>query len=537
MRSAPRIARATACCSSAARPPPAARAFTARSRRPRPDSPDLLQSCSPGESIAQENCGRRSTSWCRCRERAFRAAVRSSPWRWRRARAAPSRHCTSRDAAQAAARCTSASARSSAGRTSSTKGRPTTPSPTRSCNSHAPTRSMCAPPYAATVRPTPRYSARSSRGAMMCWSWGSARGPATHSTSGMSPRCCSSARNARSCSSPNPQSNKLTLPVEQISDPLQRDIRSGISCKLLRIAGIVTLPRENRGQGRAPRTLHRREYAQLVVHHDVTRGRMAPHYRFEHPLLVQIDEHPPLDRIPQAGAAHLARLEHHVSVGQDDGRAEAAAVRQRFQRVGIEAIRKRVVDQKGRDQQELRIVEILQAIALQRAEIVRVSELRAQRLEDGPVVVALRAAELAREMCAEVILYRIVVEQCVVDVEQENDRLGLRHDGDLVGDLIRPPRYHTVISRCSRAPRGTPSWRACSCQASPWCPASRWRYWSGRTRSGPRPTRDTGSDRSGSAGRSDRSSGRRRGSWRRDRRYRPAARPPAERSPERRRHR
>ena len=42
----------------------------------------------------------------------------------------------------------------------------------------------------------------------------------------------------------------------------------------------------------------------------------------EHLFLVQVDEHPSLDGIPQTGALDLARLEHDIPIGQDDGRAQ-----------------------------------------------------------------------------------------------------------------------------------------------------------------------------------------------------------------------
>src|SRR5205085_4376654 len=104
---------------------------------------------------------------------------------------------------------------------------------------------------------------------------------------------------------------------------------------------------------------------------------------------------------PQAGALHLARLEDHIAVGENDRGSEARAARQRSQRARVEPVRKRVVHQEERHPQQLRIVEVLEAIALQRAQVVGVSELRAQLLENRPVAVASGAAELALQMGAE----------------------------------------------------------------------------------------------------------------------------------------
>src|SRR5207253_9689654 len=91
-----------------------------------------------------------------------------------------------------------------------------------------------------------------------------------------------------------------------------------------------------------------------------------------------------------------------------------------------EPLPERVVDQEERHAQQQRIVEVLQAIALQGAEIVGVSELGAQLLEDRPVAVAAGAAELALQIGAEIGLHGVVVEERVVHVEQERDLLRCR---------------------------------------------------------------------------------------------------------------
>ena len=65
---------------------------------------------------------------------------------------------------------------------------------------------------------------------------------------------------------------------------------------------------------------------------------------------------------------------------------------------------------------------ILNAIPLQRAEIVRIAELDAQLLENRPVALLALRADLAREMTPEVVGDAIVVEQRVVHVEEKYDR-------------------------------------------------------------------------------------------------------------------
>src|SRR3989440_10008685 len=190
----------------------------------------------------------------------------------------------------------------------------------------------------------------------------------------------------------------------------------------------MPLARKDGGQALAPHLLHGGEYAQLVIDAAVVGSGNAPLDGLQHLLLVQVNENAPVHRVPQAGALHLARLEAHVAVGEDDRGSEARTARQRSQRARVEPVRKRVVDQEERYPQQLRIVEVLEAIALQRAQIVGVPELRAQLLENRPVAVAAGAAELALQVGTEIGLHGVVVEQRIVHVEQEHDlRRALRH--------------------------------------------------------------------------------------------------------------
>src|SRR5882762_800003 len=190
----------------------------------------------------------------------------------------------------------------------------------------------------------------------------------------------------------------------------------------------MPLARKHGGQAPAPQLLHGGEDAQLVIDHDVVIGRKAPLDGIQHLLLVQVNEDSAVYRVPQARALHLARLENHIAVGEDDRGSETPATRERCQRTRIEPVRERVVHQEERHPQQLRIVEVLQAIALQSAEIVGVTELRAQLFENRPVAVAARAAELALQMGAEIGLHGVVVEERIVHVEQEHDfRRRIRH--------------------------------------------------------------------------------------------------------------
>ncbi len=73
------------------------------------------------------------------------------------------------------------------------------------------------------------------------------------------------------------------------------------------------------------------------------------------------------------------------------------------------------------------IARMLHPIPLQRAEVVRVTQLGAQVFEDPPVSIAALQTELACKMRAEIVLHAIVVEQRVVAVEQEYDVIGHFH--------------------------------------------------------------------------------------------------------------
>src|SRR3989475_4180082 len=70
---------------------------------------------------------------------------------------------------------------------------------------------------------------------------------------------------------------------------------------------------------------------------------------------------------------------------------------------------------------------MLHPIALQGTEIVCVTQLGPQFLEDGPVPLLRLAPDLALEVSLEVRGDAIVVEQRVVDIEQKGNRASFRH--------------------------------------------------------------------------------------------------------------
>jgi len=140
----------------------------------------------------------------------------------------------------------------------------------------------------------------------------------------------------------------------------------------------MALARKHRRQTTAQNPFHRRPQPQLVVDHDVMARWMLALNLIEHLLLVHVDQHAPTHRFPQAGTLDLARLKHHVAVGQDHRRTHAAKVGNDLERTRIQALGEGVVDQEARRQEQLFAVAAdmfgIGAVALQRTQIVGIAE-------------------------------------------------------------------------------------------------------------------------------------------------------------------
>jgi hypothetical protein len=85
-------------------------------------------------------------------------------------------------------------------------------------------------------------------------------------------------------------------------------------------------------------------------------------------------------------------------------------------------------------------VQVFDAIALQRAEIIGIAEFAAEILEQRPIAVMRIAAVLAPEIIGEIAGDAIVVDEGVVDVEQEGNVGGLGHGvlGNSCAMLTKP---------------------------------------------------------------------------------------------------
>ena len=91
------------------------------------------------------------------------------------------------------------------------------------------------------------------------------------------------------------------------------------------------------------------------------------------------------------------------------------------ERAGIQPIRERVVQEKEGDAKQLGLARALDAVSLERTEIVRVPELAAKVLENLPVAALALGAERVAKMTPQILDDGVVVQQCVVDVQQVDD--------------------------------------------------------------------------------------------------------------------
>src|SRR5690348_1509208 len=224
------------------------------------------------------------------------------------------------------------------------------------------------------------------------------------------------------------------LHAREFADVIQRDLGGRIFLERGRIVGVMALTHEHRGQAVAPLAFHAVQHAQLVFDHHVMSGGKPLRHIVQHALLVHIDQDPALHRIGDARDADLARLQHHVAVGQHHAGAESCEVRNRVQRTRIYARGEVVFQQVGRQILRAQFVIAFQPEALNRAEVVGVTQLFAQVFVDLPVLFRGVRAEHVRDVLVEIILHAVVVEQGVVDVEQEHDGCGLTHRITLAGE-------------------------------------------------------------------------------------------------------
>jgi hypothetical protein len=107
----------------------------------------------------------------------------------------------------------------------------------------------------------------------------------------------------------------------------------------------------------------------------------------EFKLFVNVDKDVAFEGVVEARAIHFARLEDYVAIAENDGLAESAGVVNGVERLGEKAVRERVIDHEIRNCEELVFTGALDAIALESAEVVGITEFGAKLLEDLPIAV------------------------------------------------------------------------------------------------------------------------------------------------------
>src|SRR5204863_10178788 len=120
---------------------------------------------------------------------------------------------------------------------------------------------------------------------------------------------------------------------------------------------------------------------------------------------------------PRSRPLDFPRLKNDVAVGEAHGASASPQIGHNVADVGVQAIGEWVVQQEERYRQELRVARVLNAITLQRPEVVGVSELSAKPFEKVPIALLGRFAKGRAHVTAQVLGYGIVVEESVVDVE------------------------------------------------------------------------------------------------------------------------
>src|SRR5215831_12823238 len=159
---------------------------------------------------------------------------------------------------------------------------------------------------------------------------------------------------------------------------------------------------------------------------------------------------------------NFAGLEDDIAVRQDHGPAQARKPFQYIEGGREQPIGEGVVHQERRHREKLYIARVLRPVALESSDIVAIAQLREQILKDPPITLAGGDAKGALEMVLEVLLYRVVVEQRVVDIDEEDERIGGPHVAlpSEAGKAEIMVRRRFDINGSSAATRHAPDWTA-----------------------------------------------------------------------------
>src|SRR5512146_999486 len=117
-------------------------------------------------------------------------------------------------------------------------------------------------------------------------------------------------------------------------------------------------------------------------------------------------------------------------------------------RVRKQPVGERVVHQESRYCQQMGITRMCDAIALECTKVIGIAQLRSQLLEDGPIELFTLVTDFLLEMLFQISRDPIIVQECVVDIEQEND--------DRRWHAISSPRITRLLSRFRMFTTSTP---------------------------------------------------------------------------------
>src|SRR5579884_4152232 len=257
----------------------------------------------------------------------------------------------------------------------------------------------------------------------------------------------SSRRLRAECREPRRRPQPRQVAIEQVPDMLDRHVRRREGAEHLRVVRIDALAREYGRHALSPEFFDRRQDTQLVVNKNVMLGRIAPLDVVEGLFLVDIDQHVSIDGVGETRTLDLARLEDDVAVRQDNGRTAVAQPLQHLEGAREQPVGERIIDQERGHRQQLDLARMFDPVTLEGSDIVAIAQLREQILEDPPVALAGGAAKDALQMVLQILLYPIVVEQRIVHINEEDDRVRKRHAASPAQLWRRRPRWAAGLPR------------------------------------------------------------------------------------------
>ena len=142
---------------------------------------------------------------------------------------------------------------------------------------------------------------------------------------------------------------------------------------------------------------------------------------------MDVDEDVAVDRLANACAVGLPRLEDRVAVREHDGSRGAAKMCEHIERMCVQTVGERVVEEVPREIEQPRIGALLLPPLLHRPQVVPVAELDEAPFLDRPVALAGLGSVRPGEVLVEVVADPVVVEQRVVDIDEDCDRVTGAH--------------------------------------------------------------------------------------------------------------